>query len=171
MEALFRRTCRTFTTQPVEKEKIEQILKAGRYAPTGRNQQELKFHVITNKDLLDRVVKETQEAMAKDPVNAEMARNPITYNAPVAITMTCDKDKNKWAQYDCGFASQNMLVCAELLGLGGLPLGIMKRAPEPWLKAINRPDDDLLLTICFGYKDESFAPHEKQIKSEVVYFE
>ena len=171
METLYRRTCRQFKSQPVEKEKIEQILKAGRYAPTGRNLQELKFHVITNKEMLDKLVKETQEEMKKNPEHAAMASNPITYNAPVAITMTCNKETNKWAQYDCGFASQNMIICAELLGLGSLPLGIMKRTPEPWLKALHCENDDLLLTICFGYKDESFQPKEKEIKSEVFYYE
>ena len=170
MQALYRRTCRQFTNQPVEKEKIEEILKAGRYAPTGRNLQELKFHVITNKEMIDKMVKETQEEMRKNPEHQAMANNPITYNAPVAITMTCNKTNNKWAQYDCGFASQNMLICAELLGLGGLPLGIMKRTPEVWLNALHCPDDELLLTICFGYKDTSVEKHEKEIKSEVFYY-
>ncbi|EDR25167.1 NADPH nitroreductase, putative [Entamoeba dispar SAW760] len=170
MEALYRRSCRKFEDREVEREKVEQILKAGRFAPTGRNNQELIFHVIQNKELLQKLVKETQEAMRKSPEHAMMANNQITYGAPVAITMTCKKDMMRWAEFDCGFASQNMLVCCEMLGLGGLPLGIMRRTPEPWLKGLGCSDDEvLLLTIAIGYKDKSEEPHEKELKSEVVY--
>lgn len=168
---LQRHSCRQFKDQPVEREKIEQILLAGRSAPTGRNSQELRFHVILNKEILDKLVAETQDAMRKSPENAAMASNPITFGAPCAITMTCKQDMQRWAQFDCGFASENMLLAAEQLGLGAVPLGIMRRAPEPWLRGLGAEGEVLLLTVAFGYKADDYVPHAKAITSEVVYIE
>ena len=41
-----RRTIRQFTKQPVEPEKIQQILEAGRYSPTGANAQNVAFTIL-----------------------------------------------------------------------------------------------------------------------------
>ena len=42
----FRRTIRQFSNQPVEIEKIEKIIEAGRYSPTGGNQQNVSYIVV-----------------------------------------------------------------------------------------------------------------------------
>ena len=44
-----RRTIRHYTKQPVEKEKIRQILEAGRYSPTGGNSQSVSFTILGSK--------------------------------------------------------------------------------------------------------------------------
>ncbi|NTU89357.1 MAG: 4Fe-4S binding protein [Actinobacteria bacterium] len=42
----YRRTIRQFTDKQVEIEKIEKIIEAGRYSPTGGNQQNVSFQVV-----------------------------------------------------------------------------------------------------------------------------
>ncbi len=42
----FRRTIRQFSEKPVEKEKIDKIVEAGRYSPTGGNQQNVSYCVV-----------------------------------------------------------------------------------------------------------------------------
>lgn len=42
----YRRTIRQFTSEPVEHQKIEKIIEAGRYSPTGGNQQNVSFCVV-----------------------------------------------------------------------------------------------------------------------------
>jgi Nitroreductase len=42
----FRRSVRQFTDQPIEKEKIEQIIEAGRFTPTGSNSQNVSYIVV-----------------------------------------------------------------------------------------------------------------------------
>ncbi len=44
-----RRTVRNFTDQPVEKEKIERILQAGRFTPTASNRQSVSYIVLQDK--------------------------------------------------------------------------------------------------------------------------
>lgn len=42
----YRRTIRQFSNKQVEKEKVEKIIEAGRYSPTGGNQQNVSFCVV-----------------------------------------------------------------------------------------------------------------------------
>ena len=46
---------RKFTTQPVEDEKLAQILEAGKLAPTAKNQQPQKIYIIRSREKLDRL--------------------------------------------------------------------------------------------------------------------
>ncbi|KAL7716612.1 Nitroreductase family protein [Entamoeba marina] len=169
MEALKRRSCRTFKETPIEKEKLEQILEAGRYAPTGMDQQELHFHVITDKAMLNDLVKKTQEHFKNVPEFKNFASNPIIYHAPAVICMTVKKDQLQMAYYDCGFASQNMLIKAESLGIATLPIGIGAYAPNVWAEALKVPEEEILLSVVLGYATDDFKPKEKVLKSKVTY--
>ena len=44
----FRRSIRNYKEQPLEREKMERILQAGRYTPTAKNRQECRFIVLQN---------------------------------------------------------------------------------------------------------------------------
>ena len=46
---------RKFTAQPVEDEKLAQILEAGKLAPTAKNQQPQKIYVIRSQEKLDQL--------------------------------------------------------------------------------------------------------------------
>ena len=47
-----RRSIRRYLDEPVKKEVIEEIIQAGRYAPSATNKQPWRFIVITKKDLI-----------------------------------------------------------------------------------------------------------------------
>ena len=47
-----RRSTRKFLQKPVEQEKLEQIIEAGRFAPSGGNNQTTHFIVIRDKMVL-----------------------------------------------------------------------------------------------------------------------
>ena len=170
MESFFRRSCRCFKPQEIEKEKIEQIIKAGRYAPTGMNRQEIKFHVVTNKEKLQRLITETQESFKSNEQTAQFATNGITYGAPLVIAMSCKKADLQWAKFDCGFASQNMIICADMLGLCTLPIGIPMMEGKVWPKVLGLgEDEELLLSVCIGYPGEEYKKEDKPLTNEVVY--
>ena len=50
-----RRSTRNFKDDPVEKEKLEQIIDAGRFAPTGGNLQPVHFTVMYTEEQVDRI--------------------------------------------------------------------------------------------------------------------
>ena len=169
MQSLERRTCRAFTSQPVEKEKLEQILRAGRHAPTGMNKQELHFHVVQTPELLNNMVTKIQAAFKTIPGCEMFAENKIIYNAPVVIVMTCKKEDIQWSKFDCGLATQNMLVCADMLGLCTLPIGLPTLCPQIWLKELNCEEEELLLSLCIGYPGEEYKKEPKELVSKVTY--
>ncbi|MBW2142750.1 MAG: nitroreductase family protein [Deltaproteobacteria bacterium] len=50
-----RRSTRVYKGSPVEREKLEKIIEAGRFAPTGGNRQPLEYTVIENPEVLGEV--------------------------------------------------------------------------------------------------------------------
>ena len=45
-----RYSCKKFSDKPVEKEKLEQVLEAGRLAPTAKNNQPQHIYVLSSKE-------------------------------------------------------------------------------------------------------------------------
>ncbi len=58
-----RRSIRSFLNRFVEQEKLERIVEAGRFAPTGGNRQPLHFVVLHSADVIDNVRRMTLEAL------------------------------------------------------------------------------------------------------------
>jgi len=117
MNNIFTRTSiRKFTNQVVEHEKIEEILRAGMFAPSAGNQQPWEFYVVTNKKLIEQLA-------------AVHIYSTPTGNAPVAIVpcYRLDGIYPQYAQIDLAACVQNMLLQADALELGSVWIGI---APE-----------------------------------------
>lgn len=110
-----RRSIRKFTDQPIEPEKITELLKAAMAAPTAMNTQPWQFVVVTEEELLKKI------------------RNTLVFgkmNAPLAIVVCGNMGVfNKrltgkfWVQ-DCSAATQNILLAASALGLGSVWCGV-----------------------------------------------
>jgi nitroreductase/NAD-dependent dihydropyrimidine dehydrogenase PreA subunit len=60
-----RRSMRRFEDRPVEKEDVEKLLEAARFAPSGHNEQPTEFVVIQDKEALDEIRALTFEALKK----------------------------------------------------------------------------------------------------------
>lgn len=159
---LSRRSIRRYTDRPVEPEKIEQILRAGMAAPSARNGQPWQFVVVTDRDLLN--------AVPKIHPYAQMLTE-----AAFAIVV-CGETKEEtvkgyWVQ-DCSAASENMLLAAHALGLGGVWLGVYPRTErvEPIKKMFALPQDITPLCILsFGYPAEHKEPSNRYDPSRVHY--
>lgn len=106
LEALVtRRSTRNYKSDPLEQEKIEKILEAGRQAPSGGNNQTSHFFVIRNRKVLDELIEMTEKAFAamevtedtyasmKHSINASKKGGYVfCYNAPVLIVVANRKD-------------------------------------------------------------------------------
>ena len=120
-----RRTIRHFTSQPVEEEKIQKILEAGRYAPTGANAQNVSYTILGSRQ---RQVEEICVNLFRKgkrlgaPFVGFLKRVEITDDfffkgAPLVIVVS---GKNK---VNASLAAAYMEVMAESLGLGVLYSG------------------------------------------------
>ena len=106
-----RRSVKSYKSQMVENDLIEKVIKAGTYAPTGKNMQSPIIIAITNKEIRDRLSQEVAN-MRGMPQGSD----PF-YNAPVALVVLADKDIFTHV-YDGSVVMQNMLLEAHSLGLG-----------------------------------------------------
>ena len=104
-----RRSIKKFKSEMPQKELLEKIVKAGTYAPTGKNMQSPIILAITNKTLRDKLSK-----LCADVRGIEI--DPF-YNAPVALVVLADKTKFTYV-YDGSCVMENMLLEAHSLGLG-----------------------------------------------------
>ena len=67
-----RRSTRSYRPDPVDPEKLDRILEAGRQAPSGGNNQSSHFLVIRNREVLDRLIAMTEKAFAAMEVTENM---------------------------------------------------------------------------------------------------
>ncbi len=110
---LTRTSVRRFTDRKVDNDIKEAILRAGMSAPSGVNRQPWEFILVDDP--------ETLEALAGSLPYAKMAAH-----APMAIVVCgnsdrflSDEDSTLWVQ-DLSAASENILLAAHALGLGGV---------------------------------------------------
>ena len=159
LEALVtRRSTRNYKPDPVEQEKIDKILEAGRQAPSGGNNQTSHFFVIRNREALDKLIVMTEKAFAamevtentyasmKHSINASKKGGYVfCYNAPVLIVVANRKDYGNNIA-DCACAIENMMVAANALDLGSCWINQLK-----WL---NEETGIVEYLRSFGMKEE-----------------
>jgi nitroreductase len=179
-----RRAVRKYRDQPVDTKLIEQVLDAGRMAPSAMNSQSWKFYVLTNKGTIQLMSKEIKKAAAKDFLKSGLKQiikmaaalfhmgpgidflkteDPVFYGAPVVIFITAPKD-NEWAALDIGMCAQNMMLAAKSMELDSCPVGFGKYLEHTnsyvLLKA--KTSEQLQLSIILGYGDETPPVHKRK---------
>ncbi len=125
-----RRSTRRFLPRPVGDDRLDRIVEAGRYAPSGGNNQSTRLIVIKNREVLDGLAAEVKQAFARMEVTEGMyaslasairaskgERYVFHYDAPALIVTANKKDYgNNMA--DCACVLENMMLMANALDLG-----------------------------------------------------
>ena len=120
-----RRTIRQFTKQAVEPEKIQQILEAGRYSPTGSNTQNVSFTILGSRQAeaeaicvnLFRKGKKLGSGVVSFLRRFEIPDSFFFKGAPLVIVVSGK------SAVDAGLASAYTEIMAESLELGVLYSG------------------------------------------------
>lgn len=138
----FRRSIRDYKDQPVEQEKLDRIVQAGRYTATAKNNQDCHFVFVKDemdklKELvwghIDNLVKPSGEKLSRELLpfvvfNKRRKANPaddyLFRNAPIVVFVT-----SEWL-IDAGLAAQNMELMAHAEGLGMLYNGYLARMAD-----------------------------------------
>lgn len=107
---LNRHSCRAFTEQSIEPEKIEALLTAAQWAPSARNEQSWHFTMITNREKIQQLAAAVREA----------DNRPASYNffAPAAFFIVSGERDNRNCFLDGAAAMENLMLAATSLGLG-----------------------------------------------------
>ncbi len=147
-----RRTIRIFDKKPIEKEKIDIMLEGARLAPSGANIQPIKYIAVTNEEYCDKLFPLTKWAGYTAPEGA-----PTEETSPTAyIIVLVDENLRKDGDNDACYASENIVLLAESMGIGSCILGSVERVK---VKELFNISDNLRIhtIIALGYpKQKSF---------------
>lgn len=105
-----RRSVRQYTSDPVSQEDIDQVIKAGLYAPSGRGAQSPIIIAVTDRTIRDQLSRMNARIMGKEDFD------PF-YGAPVVLIVLADKNIPTCV-YDGSLAIGNMMLAAHDLQLG-----------------------------------------------------
>lgn len=160
-----RTSVRDYEARPVEKEKIEKMLRAAMAAPTAMNKQPWHFVVVDQRNVLD--------ALAGANPYAKMLKK-----APLAIVVCGNTDKmiegggrDFWIQ-DASAATENLLLAAHAMGLGAVWTGAYPSEERciSISKVLSLSDNLIPLNmIVVGYPAEQPQPKQKFKEENISY--
>ncbi|MCK8823966.1 nitroreductase family protein [Fuchsiella alkaliacetigena] len=138
-----RRSIRGFKSTKISDEKLNQILEAGRLAPSGTNIQPWRFLVVESVEMREKLKSYTLNFVAEAPVvivccvdrssiqhrkkrilelhkvgafaGTELARDNLDSYKPRSMN---EEEQNNYLYLNCAIAIQNMVLQATELGLG-----------------------------------------------------
>lgn len=145
-----RYSVRNYSDRPVEKDKLDRILEAGRIAPTAGNRQSQRIVVIQSENALAKMKKCT----------------PCQFDAPLLLLVCYDKsvennnhygDKRPYGQVDASIVLTHMMLEAHNLGLGSVWVGLFN--PELLRKNFDIPSYyEILGLMPIGYPSSNVEP-------------
>lgn len=146
-----RYSVRQYEDMPVEREKLDKILEAGRVAPTGKNAQPQKIIAVTSAE-----------------GHEKLSKGAKTFGAPVALIVCSDKetawtrpiDGKNIADIDASIVTTHMMLQATELGLGTLWMCWFK--PEIIREEFNIPENyEIVDILLVGYADGEVMPSDR----------
>ena len=151
-----RRSVRRFKPTPVEKEKIDLLIEAARWAPSAGDAQPWEFILIYNSDMRESL---------KTVMTGVMGNMK---EGPVLICMCTNKTKKTvWSCLDMGCALENILLTAHSLGLGTCAIGGFE---ERFIaELLDLPDHiEPCLFITVGYPEKKVPPPSRRTRNELI---
>ncbi len=158
-DAIKKRTSvREYADKPVEKEKLEKIVDAGRLAPTARAEEPWEFVVVTQKEKIQELAHITDHGK-------------FLAGASAAIAIFC-KDTKYYLEDGCA-ATENILLAATDLGIASCWVAGDKKFYCPDIaRALGVPDNFKLISIIsLGYPKTTPVPRKKRPLKEVIHWE
>ena len=173
VRAIFARAgVKEYTTEPVKKEDLDLILRAGVAAPNAYNKQAWRFYAVTRADLLREIDQATYEALVERGITKAGSGYHPLHDAPVLIVVSSSRE-NPFAKQDCSCANQNMALAAWSLGLATRFLDVPNYAFNSeggagLKKACKVPEGyDTVCFLCLGHPaDPGYSPTPK--KTDVI---
>jgi nitroreductase len=165
-----RQSDRAYLDKPVEKEKLERILEAGRLAPSACNAQPWKFIVVTAPD---------KRLLIADACSSKaLGMNHFSKQAPVQLVLVEEKanfssklggfvKQIHYPHLDLGIAASHICLAAADEGIGSCMMGWLN---EKKIRAIlGIPGDKkVVLVILLGYSSQSLREKKRKSISDIT---
>ena len=166
-----RRSTRKYKQDPVPEDMLHQVIEAGRYAPSGGNNQTSHFLVFQDREVLKKLAEMAAEAFSKMEVTEGMYKSLVNsinrakqggyifhYNAPVLIAVANRADySNNIADTSC--CLENMMLMANALDLGSCWINQLKWLNEDeklteYLRSLGLHEGERIYgAVAIGYPD------------------
>lgn len=159
---LTRRSCRVYDGRPVSDEDINKILRAGMYAPSAKNRKPWEFLVVK-----DRNIKKAASEIG--PYWGML--DEAAFGILIMANLDLCGDSEMFVQ-DCSAATENMLLAANAMGLGGVWLGLYTHddREDAVKKLFGLPENIVPVSmISIGYPAEKKKPYTEFYSDRVHY--
>ncbi len=159
-----RRSIRKYQDKPVEKEKLEILIKAAMAAPSANNNKPWEFVVITDPGVMDQVRSALMFGKYNAPAAIVVCGNTSVFKNPISSQF--------WVQ-DCSAATENILLAAVTLGLGTVWLGVhpIHNFSKRIAKVLGLPSHIKPLNVIYvGYPAEE-KPARTQFNPDRIHWE
>lgn len=148
---------RKYKKDPLSKEVFNKILEAGRRAPSAANRQPWHFIVVTDEEVKRKLASGRFNSFVKD-----------TAFIIVGVSMPYDPVSERWGIIDTTIVMQNIVLAAEVQGVGSFWTGDFREDEVKNLLGIPEKGKIVAL-ISMGIPDEK--PSEKQKKNlEIIHY-
>jgi nitroreductase len=157
-----RRSIREFRNEEISDEMVREILEAGRWAPSGLNNQPWKFIVV-------------KDVKVKNELANFTKYRRIIENSKILIVVFLDKkesyDRTKDIQA-IGACIQNMLLQIHSLGLGSCWIGEILNQREKVESFFSVPESfELMAVLAIGYPEKKKRTSTRKSLEELIYKE
>ncbi len=157
-----RRSIRTFSDFQVSDDLVDKVLEAGRWAPSGMDNQPWRFAVIRDTELKEKVSRLTRYGR-------------IILNANILIVVFLDTASIYHRTKDVqaiGACIENMLLAVHSLGLGGVWLGEILKSAKELKELLAAPEAyELMAVIALGYPAGAHPePTGRKQLDELIFF-
>ncbi|MEQ1849339.1 MAG: nitroreductase family protein [Candidatus Peribacteraceae bacterium] len=160
-----RRSTRSFTKTPIDKDTIEEMIQAAVLAPSVENTQPWRFHVVTNKELMHELMNISCYGNFESEVGT-------------FIVVTCDRSAQaavdlgpiwnpKEMEYSCAGAMYGLMLAAAAKGLSSCWVSLHHGPAHNILKL---KDHQIVIgAVMIGHAtQEDGMPHDRKATSSVI---
>lgn len=160
LEAIYtRRSIRRYTDEPVTREDVLEIIRAGSWAPSGLNNQPWRFAIV-------------RDGEKRKSLAGLTKYRHIVEGAPVSIAVFCDRAamyNDTKDHQSVGACLQNMLLAAHALGLGAVWLGEILKSAEQVRELLDLPEGlELMAVVALGRPAEGPRPGDRKDLGELI---
>lgn len=158
-----RRSVRKFTDQKIPHEMFEKLVEISRFAPSWKNTQVVRYHVIDDVELKEKLA---DECMNNFVYNCKTTKRAAALVVMTVVEKICGYEedgsfttprKDAWEMFDAGCSAQNFCLAAHDNGIGTVVLGIFDAAKIK--EYCNIPENEnVAALIATGYPETVGKP-------------
>ncbi|MDD5026176.1 MAG: nitroreductase family protein [Candidatus Peribacteraceae bacterium] len=141
-----RRAVREYENTDISDSQLEDIIRAGQFAPTAHHNASVEFVIIRDPKIKNALFALLDQEFVRD--------------VPVLIAPILDREKSVAPVQDLSVTTENMFLQATAMGLGTVWKNVPEKESEKVKKLLGIPDRYLLINLIpVGYPKGEIIPH------------